>query len=222
MAAKLSRTILPVVIVGLLLIAAQSSSAQRPRPKPRQPQPKTRIFTFDAQASEINIILKQEGLMRSRYATHRVLAKSFDGRVELPADEAKMAVEVTAETKMLTNVDAGMSDFERKEFHANLRGPILEADKFPTIKFTSVWISDLQKDGDRRSFTLGGDLTLHGVTRRMAFPVNATIGEKELRATGEGKLKQSDFGIKPFEKGLGLIKVGDELKVSFSVIARTQ
>lgn len=220
MSGKLARRILPIVIGGLLLMAAPPSNAQRPKPKPRAQMPQVRVYSFDAQASEIIIILKQEGLMRSRYAKHRVAAKSFNGRVELPADEAKMFAEVNAETKMLANIDEGMSDFERKEFHASLRGPILEADKFPTIKFTSAWISDLQKDGDRRSFTLGGDLTLHGVTRRVAFPVSAAINQNELRATGEAKLKQSDYGIKPFEKGLGLVKVADELQVSFSVVAK--
>src|SRR5258706_12473945 len=110
---------------------------------------------------------------------HRVLAKSFNGKIELPPDETKMAVEVTAETKMMTNVDATMSQFERKEFHANLRGPILEADKFPAIKFTSVSVTGLQKNAGMRSFTLNGDLTLHGVTKRVAFPVTVTIKEKE-------------------------------------------
>lgn len=211
-------TICLMAASGLFLLAA--AQPQRAKPKPQPPPP--RIYTFDAQASEINIFLTQEGLMRRRYATHRVAAKSFNGKVELPSDETKMAAEVTAETKMLTNMDTGMSEFERKEFHSNLRGPILETDKFPTIKFTSVSVSGLQKDGDKRSFTLNGDLTLHGVTKRVAFPVNVSLKDKELRATGEAKLKQSDFGVKPFEKGMGLIKVGDELKVSFSIIAKTQ
>lgn len=212
-----TRFILLAVILGLSLLAAHPSSAQRAKPKPQ-----SRTYTFDARMSEINIILKQDGLMGRRYPTHRVVAKSFSGKIELPPDETKMAVEVIAETKMLINADEAMSDFERKEFHASLRGPILEADKFPAIKFTSVSVTGLQKIADARSFTLNGDLTLHGVTKRMAFPVNVTIREGELRATGEAKLRQSDFGVKPFEKGLGLIKVGDEVKVSFSIIAKTQ
>ena len=52
---------------------------------------------------------------------------------------------------------------------------------------------------------------MHGVTKRVAFPVNCNHQRnRELRAAGEAKLKQSDFGMKPFEKGLGLIKIGDE------------
>jgi polyisoprenoid-binding protein YceI len=200
-----------------LLLPAPSVSAQRQRAKPQPP----RVFTFDATNSEIAVILTQEGMISRRYPTHKVLAKSFNGKIVLPKDETKMTVELEADPKQLTNVDAAMGDFERKEFHAVLRNQILEVDKFPSIKFVSVSVNDVQRDGDKRSFTLTGDLTVHGTTKRVSFPVNATLGEKELRASGEEKLKLSDFGLKPFEKGMGLIKVADELKVTFNVVAKT-
>ncbi|MBS1791634.1 MAG: YceI family protein [Acidobacteria bacterium] len=216
-----AKMILLSCVVSLLFVALPVS-AQRRKTKP-QPQPKPpRVFTFDASASEIAVILTQEGLISRRYPTHRVLAKSFSGKIELPADETKMVVGLEADPKMLTNVDAAMGEFERKEFHAALRTQVLESEKFPTIKFASVSVNNVQRDGDKRSFTLNGDLTVHGVTQRVSFPVNATISDNELRATGEEKLKQSDFGLKPFEKGLGLIKIGDELKVTFNVVAKMQ
>lgn len=210
------KTILLALLVSSLL-AASPASAQRQKAKPQPP----RVFTFDATNSEIAITLTQEGMISRRYPTHRVLAKSFTAKIELPKDEAKMAVELEADTKQLTNVDAAMGDFERKEFHAALRNQVLEVDKFPAIKFTSVSVTNIQRDNDKRSFTLTGDLTLHGTTKRVSFPVNATISDKELKATGEEKLKLSEFGLKPFEKGMGLIKIADELKVSFTVAAKT-
>lgn len=200
-----------------LLLLAPAVSAQRQKAKPQPP----RVFTFDATNSEIAVILTQEGMIKRRYPTHKVLAKSFNGKIVLPKDETKLTVELEADPKQLTNVDAAMGDFERKEFHNVLRNQILEADKFPSIKFVSVSVSDVQRDGDKRSFTLTGDLTVHGTTKRVSFPVTATINDKELRASGEEKLKLTDFGLKPFEKGMGLIKIADELKVSFNVVAKT-
>lgn len=216
MISQLIKTI-ALAATGCLLLAAFPTFAQRAKPKPQPP----RVFTFDATASEIAVILTQEGMLSRRYPTHRVLAKSFSGKIELPKDETKMTVGLEAEAKMLTNVDATMGDFERKEFHNVLRNQILETDKFPSIKFTSVSVTNVQRDGDKRSFTLTGDLTVHGTTKRASFPVNATLSDKELRATGEEKMKLSDFGLKPFEKGMGLIKIADELKVSFTVVAKT-
>ena len=215
---RFTQTILLASLVNLLL-SASPVSAQRQKQKPK-PQP-ARVFTFDATASEIAVTLTQEGMIARRYPTHRVLAKSFNGKVELPNDETKMTVELEADPKLLTNVDAAMGDFERKEFHNVLRNQILEADKFPVIKFTSVSVGNVQRDSDKRSFTLTGDLTVHGTTKRVSFPVNATLSDKELRASGDEKLKLTEFGLKPFEKGLGLIKIADELKVSFSIVAKT-
>ncbi len=209
------QTILLTAIGCLLLPTAITVSAHRS-------EQQARTFTFDAEASEINVILTQEGMISRRYPTHRVLAKSFNGKISLPNDETKMSVEMEAEAKMMTNADELMSDFERKEFHNVLRNEMLESGKFPTIRFVSVSVGNVKKSGDKRSFTLNGDLILRGVTKRMSVPVNATISENELRATGEVKLKQSDFGLKPFEKGLGLIKIGDEVKVSFSIVAKSQ
>lgn len=200
---------------GLQSVAAPGQAKARPT------KSAPRTFTFDAATGEINVILTQEGLISRRYPTHRVVAKTFTGNISLPKDETKMTAALEAEAKEMTNVDAAMGDFERKEFHAVLRNTVLEADKFPTIKFAGVSVSELKKTGDQRTFTLNGDLTLHGVTKRVAFPVTATINATELRAAGEAKLKQSDFGMKPFEKGLGLIKIGDELKVTFTVVAKS-
>ena len=58
-----------------------------------------------------------------------------------------------------------------------------------------------------------------GVTRRVAFPVKVTINGNQLRATGEETIKQTDFGITPYSGGLGTIKIGDQLTVSFTIVA---
>lgn len=210
----IARSFLPAVLFFTLPL---SSVAQRTKPRS---QPRT--YTIDATQSQIVVTLTQEGLISKRYPTHRVVAKSFSGRIELPGDETKMSVVVEAEAKAMTNVDEAMSEFERKEFHNVLRNGVLEAEKFPVVKFTSASVANVKRSGDDRSFTLTGDLALHGVTKRMSFPVQATMTADQLRATGEGKFKQSDFAMKPFEKGLGLIKVGDELKVNFIIVAKSQ
>lgn len=201
----------------VFFVASHFSFAQRAKPKPS-----SRTFTFDATESRIDIILTQEGLIGKRYPTHRVVVKSFSGKVELPKDETSMSVAMEAEAKSLTNADEAMGDFERKGFHDVLRNTVLEISKHPTIKFVSASVSKAQKSGNTRSFTLAGDLILHGVTKRVEFPVNATLSGDELRATGEAKLKQSDFAMQPFERGMGLIKIGDEVKVAFNVVAKAQ
>jgi polyisoprenoid-binding protein YceI len=211
------RYIAPFAVLFLLTFN-QPSSAQKARPKPQ-----SRTYTIDLSQSQVAAILAQEGFMAKRYQTHRVEVKNFAGKIEVSSkDETQVAVEVEAESKSLVNVDLGMSEIERKEFHSILNNTVVESDKFPRIKFVSVSISAAQKFGETRNFTLDGDLTLHGVTKRVAFPVSVTMTKEQLRATGEAKLKQSDFGMKPYSGGLGLIKIGDEVKVAFTIVAKAQ
>jgi polyisoprenoid-binding protein YceI len=136
-------------------------------------------------------------------------------------DETRIAVEVEAETKSLTNADESMTEFERREFHNVLNNSVLESDKFPMIKFISVSVSDARKSGETRSFTLNGDLTMRGVTKRVSFPVTVTISKDQLRATGDAELKQTDFGIKPYSGKLGMIRIGDEVKINFAIVAKS-
>ena len=172
-----------------------------------------------AAQSQLTLTLTQEGLLRNIHPTHHVGVKSFTGRIQLPADESKALAELDAEAKSFVNIDKNMNDFERSGFHKVLHEDVLASARFPTIKFRSVSVSNIQKSGDHRSFTLNGDLTLRGVTRRVAFPVKVTINGKQLRATGEESIKQTDFGITPYSGGFGTIKIGDQLKVSFVIIA---
>jgi polyisoprenoid-binding protein YceI len=208
----------PVACFVILLLAQnQDLSAQRAKRKD-----KARIYTIDLSQSLVTTTLTQEGFIARRYPTHRVEVKNFSGKIEVSErDETRIAVEVEAETKSLTNADEGMTEFERKEFHNVLNNIVLESDKFPKIKFVSVSASDARKSGETRAFTLNGDLTLRDATKRVSFPVTVTISKDELRATGDAELKQTDFGIKPYSGKLGLIRIGDEVKINFSIVAKS-
>lgn len=181
---------------------------------------KTRVYTFDLAQSQLSLTLTQEGLLSKRYPTHQVAIKNFSGKATLPRDERQTSVELEAEAKSFVNVDKTMSDFERRGFHDVLQNKVLESSRFPTIKFKAANVTDLKKSGDTRTFTLNGELSLHGVTKNVSLPVSVTLAQDQLRATGEAKLKQSDFGIEPYSGNMGLVKIGDELKVNFSVVAK--
>ena len=208
----------PVACFVILLLAQnQDLSAQRAKRKD-----KTRIYTIDLSQSRVTATLTQEGFIARRYPTHRVEVKDFSGKVEVSEkDETQVAVEVEAEAKSLTNADEGMSEFERGEFHNVLNNLVLESDKFPKIKFVSVSVSDARKSGETRAFTLNGDLTLREATRRVSFPVTVTISKDQLRATGDAELKQTDFGITPYSGKLGMIRIGDEVKINFAIVAKS-
>ena len=201
-----------------LVISIHSVSAQRNKPT-KKTTAATKSFLMSAAQSQITITLTQEGALQKIHPLHHVGAKNFTGQIQLPTDESKTSVELDADTKSFVNIDTDMKDFEKSGFHKVLHGEVLRSEQFPSIKFRSVSVTNLQKSGNNRSFTLNGDLTLRGVTRRVAFPVKVSLNGNQLRATGEENIKQTDFNITPYSGGLGTIKIGDQLKVSFTIIA---
>ncbi|MGH9754925.1 MAG: YceI family protein [Blastocatellia bacterium] len=218
MVLAISRRAAPIACFLILLLAQnQDLSAQRAKR-----EDKTRVYTIDLSQSKVIATLTQEGFIARRYPAHRVEVRNFTGKIELSErDETRIAVEVEAESKSLTNADEGMTEFERREFHNVVNNLVLESDKFPKIKFVSVSVSDARKSGETRTFTLNGDLSLRDATKRVSFPVTVTIAKDQLRATGEAELKQTDFGITPYSGKLGLIRIGDQVKINFAIVAKS-
>jgi polyisoprenoid-binding protein YceI len=178
-------------------------------------------YAVDLASSAITLTITQDGLLARIRPTNTIAVKSFGGAVVMPQeDESRGSAQLLIEAKSFECVDKDMGEVERRELHSVLHGKILESEKHPQIVFRSAAILDLKREGDNRSFTLQGDLTLHGVTKRVSVPVKLTREANRLRATGEGIVKQSDFGIAPYSAAFGLIKIRDEVKVSFDVAAK--
>lgn len=98
------------------------------------------------------------------------------------------------------NVD---TDNEKRDAH--LRSPdFFDARQFPVITFKST---SVKAEGD--TFQVTGDLTLHGVTKSITFPIKKT-GETDTGKMGyrtgweaEVDLKRSDFGMTGMQGPIG-------------------
>jgi hypothetical protein len=91
----------------------------------------------------------------------------------------------------------------------------LDADAFPEILVT---VDSVAPGGDSgvRGF---GRLSLHGVVREVAIPVEVTFhddGTSELRGTV--RIRQRDFGIEP-ESSAGLVKVSNDVDLHFLLVS---
>ena len=79
---------------------------------------------------------------------------------------------------------------------------------------------------DTYVYTATGALTVSGVTRTNSMTVNISrIDKTQLKVTGTTGLKMTDFGIKPPapDLALGLIKTGDDVKITFEwITAQTE
>jgi len=119
-------------------------------------------------------------------------------------------------------IDATTINTREPNRDKHLKSPdFFDVEKFPTITFKST---SFKKTGDGR-YSVGGDLTIHGVTKPVVLEVNAPDREvKDMRgtikrgATATTRVNRKDFGLlwnKPVEAG-GVL-VGDEVDITIDM-----
>lgn len=224
-----SRAVCVVLNIAALSFAvsigaqAQTTKAQAAKKSSLPPAPaaQPRTYTIAASESSFTVFVGKAGLLSGLAHDHLIAVKSFVGRVSVAADLTQSTLQLEADAKSFTVLDKEVSEKDRAQITKAMHEEVIESAKYPQLTFKSVSITNVKPAGSgAQSFLLNGDLTLHGVTKRIAVPVTVTITPQQLRATGSYTLKQTDFGIKPYSAGLGAIKVKNEVTVNFSIIAK--
>lgn len=103
----------------------------------------------------------------------------------------------------------------RAQVNASMLGEaVLNVKKYPTAEFVVKRVQPVgQAEPGIASFQLDGDLMLHGAQRPLTIVATAETRDGMIRLRGRIKIKQTDFGIKPFTKFLGVVGVTDELQI---------
>lgn len=99
---------------------------------------------------------------------------------------------------------------------------VLDVSRYPTVTFKSRDVQVRQRSGNALDLTINGDLTLHGNTRFIAVSVHAELAPGTVTAQGTFSVKQTDYGMKPVSVAGGTVRVKDELKVRFTIVAPHQ
>lgn len=150
-----------------------------------------------------------------RHFTSNVIGqfRTFDGSINL--DRAKPNQSSVEFTIQAPSIDTGN---EGRDKHLR-SADFFDVEKFPTITFKSVSVTPKTKD----QFDVVGDLTMHGVTKRVSLPVTFLGFQKTPRGEKaafeiETTLNRKDFGIL-WNKALdeGGFMLSDDVKVSINL-----
>jgi polyisoprenoid-binding protein YceI len=95
----------------------------------------------------------------------------------------------------------------------------LDVRGYPEIDYECSKVTGRSVGTWRIWLSLNGELTLNGVTRPQSVSATLMVDEKRLRASGEFSLKQSDYQIKLVSAMGGALKVKDELRCTFDIVA---
>jgi len=187
--------------VMLLLIAA---GAQQFAPPPA-------ARPIDTERSTITVRVSKAGVF-SPFAgdNHEVSAPIASGTLN---DSSNASIVLKIDARKLKVLDPKLAPDKRAEVQQTMHSDkVLDSTRFPNIEFVST---NIRPDGQDKWVVLG-NLTLHGETH----PVTGKVEKKDRRYVGETTFKQHEFGITPVSVAGGTVKVKDEVKIEFDVVAK--
>jgi polyisoprenoid-binding protein YceI len=151
-----------------------------------------------------------------------IAIRDFGGEVRFSPDKLEsVMLHVTVKAVSLSLTD-DVSDKDRREIEREMRESVLETARYPEIVYDCSRAAVDNPGNGQYSVRLQGNLTLHGVTHGLTVPARVAVTGDMLRAFGEFSLRQSDHNIKPVSAIGGGLKVKDEVKFSFDIVARKQ
>lgn len=144
--------------------------------------------------------------------------KDFDGAIKY--DKQNPAASTVSFTIQAASIDTDNSDRDN-----HLRGEdFFDVQKFPTITFSSTSVKAVDAD----TLEVTGDLTMHGVTRKITVPVEVLGSMKTPQGEKAGfettfKVDRKEYGItwnRALDAGGAIL--GDDVKITISVEADLQ
>ena len=180
----------------------------------------TARYRLDASRSTFNVRAFSGGVLWFKGHDHLVAARDFTGEATLtPGSVNPASLRLTVRAASLAETRDVFTEQQKRIIDKELREIVLEPDKYPEITFESTGV-EAKAEGGVFKVRLTGDLTLHGVTRRVTIPADVTVAGDDLRARGEFHIERSVFKVKATSAFHGTVRVRDKLKVMFDIVAR--
>ncbi|HWE39181.1 MAG TPA: YceI family protein [Isosphaeraceae bacterium] len=145
--------------------------------------------------------------------------RDFSGVVGLDGPEARgLSLELTVRADSLELLDP-VKPADREEIEGRMRREVLETASSPEIAFQLVESESQPAGAGHFRVFLGGRLTLHGVTNPLGTDAELLVFPDSLLIRGACTLRMSPYRIRPVTALGGAIKLKDEVKVAFDLVA---
>lgn len=177
-------------------------------------------YRLIADASRFTVQTFSRGMLNS-FAHNPVLAiNDFAGTLAFdPDDPTATAFSLVAKTASLEVVDQAIPA-DRPEIERIMHQQLLESAFNPEIVFQSTSATGSKAMENWYNVRIVGDLTILGVTKSETVEGQLRILEDRVRLSGRHELPQSRYFNKQISAGAGLIKLKDELKFTFDLVAK--
>jgi polyisoprenoid-binding protein YceI len=179
-------------------------------------------FVIDSRASRFTVRATATGILSAMGHNPTIGVREFTGNVDFDPHQAlaeHFTIAINARSLAVTD---DISSKDRKEMERVMNQDLLESERFPEILYEASSIFVTRLGDSLYSVAMKGSLTLHGVTLSEPIPARVVWMESMVRASGEFTVSQSRYQMKPVSVAGGALKLKDELKCQFEIVARRQ
>jgi polyisoprenoid-binding protein YceI len=164
-----------------------------------------------AAAQPVRFRIQPEASEIAFRATSRLM--NADGRFSRFSGDVVVDPAALTSARISLTIDAASLDtgIEMRDNHLR-SSDFFEVERFPTVTFQSVRV-----EAAGRRATVVGRLTLHGVTREIAVPIDVQISTTALVASGEFIVNRGEYAI---NYNSFVNPIGNEIRVTFTFRAR--
>jgi polyisoprenoid-binding protein YceI len=179
-------------------------------------------FLIDKAASRFTVQTFATGILSSFGHNPTIGIRDYEGEIQfIPETYEKAFLRMTLKNTGLDVLDE-MKSVDREKLEKIMYEQVLDVEHFPTTVYESKEIG-VEKPGNGPILARAtGDLSFHGVTQSLALVARVLDMGSMLRISGDFAVRQSDFGIKPVSFAGGTLRLKDEVKLKFELVARRQ
>jgi len=179
-------------------------------------------YVIDGRSSRFMVRATATGVLAAMGHNPNINIRDFSGEMKFDPEQLEAGSFRLIIKSSSLGVQDEMSDKDRREIERLMNEQVLETARFSEIVYDAPSISVTKMSEMLYSATLNGELTMHGVTRKQPIIARVAMLGSMLRASGDFSLNQTDFNIKLVSVAGGALKLKDELKFSFEIVARKQ
>jgi polyisoprenoid-binding protein YceI len=180
------------------------------------------VYRIIPEQSKIQIKAGTAGVFGFMGHGHTIVPKTFSGQLTMsPQNTPLPALTLRIDAKSLQET-ADFKAEDKIKIEKQLHEEVLETTRYPEILFQSTGVRYTMRPGHVFETQIEGDLTLHGVTRKITIPATVLDTGPSLRASGRVKLERKDYNIETKSAGGGTVKVDKTLEVDFDIVLQPQ
>jgi polyisoprenoid-binding protein YceI len=177
-------------------------------------------YAIDSKLSRFTVQAFAGGLLAGFGHNPTFAIRDFTGEAKFSPDapqDGSLLMKIKADSLQLTT---DVSDKDRREIERTMREDVLETERFQEIRYEGSVASVSEPGPGRYRVNLMGQLFLHGASRDQPVVADLSAGPVTFRAYGNFSVSQTAFAIKLVSVAGGAMKVKDELKCTFDIVAR--